>query len=136
MGSKKLLPRFSQIYNGWRKEDPPTTKQLPVEVSVPELLAKKGCNGNATELDWAVGNLALIAFYHLLCIGEYTIKGKQSETKHMVQFKYEDVTFFKKNKAGQLRCLSQNAPAHLILMADRAMMKLDNQKNGWKGICI
>jgi hypothetical protein len=75
-GSKKLLPRLSQIYNRWRKEDPPTTKQLPVEANVPELLAKKGRNGNATELEQAVGDLALIAFYYLLRIGEYTIKGK------------------------------------------------------------
>jgi hypothetical protein len=25
IGSKKLLPRLQQIYDGWRKEDPPTT---------------------------------------------------------------------------------------------------------------
>ncbi len=25
-GSKKLLPRLQQIYDEWRKEDPPTTK--------------------------------------------------------------------------------------------------------------
>ncbi len=102
------------MYDGWRKEDPPTTKQLPVEAEVPELLAKKGRNGAATELEWAVGDLSLIAFYYLLRIGEYTIKGKRNETKQMVQFKYEDVTFFKKNTAGQLRCLPRNAPAHLI----------------------
>ncbi len=105
MGSEKPLPQLSQIYDRWRKEDPPTTKQLPVEANVPELLAKKGRDGNATELDQAVGNLALIAFYYLLHIREYTIKGKQNKTKQMVQFKYADVTFFKKNKAGQLRCL-------------------------------
>ncbi len=103
--SKKLLPRLSQIHDGWQKEDPPTTKQLPVEADVPELLAEKGRDGNTTELERAVGDLAIIAFYYLLCIGEYTIKGKQNEIKQTVQFKYEDVTFFKKNKAGQLRCL-------------------------------
>ena len=41
-GSKKLLPRIAQTLNGWRKEDLPTTKQLPVEADVPELLAKPG----------------------------------------------------------------------------------------------
>jgi hypothetical protein len=38
-GSKKLLPRLAQIYDGWCKEDTPTTKQLPVKADVPELLA-------------------------------------------------------------------------------------------------
>jgi hypothetical protein len=33
-GSKRLLPQLSQILDGWRKEDPPTTKKLP-EADVP-----------------------------------------------------------------------------------------------------
>ncbi len=118
------------------KEDPPTTKQLPVKANVPKLLAERGRNSRATSLDQAIGDLSLVAFYYLLGISEYTIKGTHNNTKQTVQFKYEDVPFFKQNKAGQLRCLPQNAPAHLIPMADGAMLKLDNQKNGWKGICI
>jgi hypothetical protein len=136
MGSYKLLPRLSQIYNGWRKEDPPTTKQLPVEADVPKLLATRGRNGNASELERAIGDLSLIAFYYLLRIGKYTIKGERKETKQTVQFEYEDVTFFKKNSASNLRCLPRTAPAHLIAPADGATMKLDNQKNGWKGVCV
>jgi hypothetical protein len=54
----------------------------------------------------------------------------------MVQFKYKDVTFFRKNKLGQLQCLSRNAPIELITMVDGAMLKLDNQKNGRKGVYI
>ncbi len=53
-----------------------------------------------------------------------------------MQFKYEDVTVFKKNTVGQLICLPLNAQAHLIATADSATMKLDNQKNGWKGVCV
>jgi hypothetical protein len=112
------------------------TKQMPVEADVPELLAEKGRDGNASTLERAVGNLTLIAFYYLLQIGEYTIKGKRNETKQTVQFKYKDITFFKKDSAGKLRCLPRNAPAHLIAMADGATLKLDNQKNGWKGVCV
>jgi hypothetical protein len=63
-------------------------------------------------------------------------KGKTEQDKKMVQFKYEDITFFKKKSLGQLQCLPQNAPANLIATADGATMKLDNQKNGWKRICI
>jgi hypothetical protein len=95
MGSNKLLPWLSQIYDGWRKEDPPTTKQLPVRANVPKLLAECGRDSRATSLDWAIGDLSLVAFYYLLRISEYTIKGTQNNTKQTIQFKYEDVTFFK-----------------------------------------
>ncbi len=88
------------------------------------------------ELERAIGDLSLIAFYYLLHIKEYTVKGTRNKTKQTVQFKYEDTTFFKKNSSGQLRCLPRDAPAHLIATVDRAMMKLVNQKNGWKGVCI
>ena len=53
-----------------------------------------------------------------------------------VQFKYEDVTFFRKNNLGQLQCLPRDAPDELVSTADGATLKLDNQKNGWKGVCI
>jgi hypothetical protein len=77
-GSEKLLLQLSQIYNGWRKEDPPTTQQLPVKADVPELLAEKGRDSSATELERVIGNLSIIAFYYLLRIGEYTVKGQRN----------------------------------------------------------
>jgi hypothetical protein len=59
-----------------------------------------------------------------------------NKTKQTVQFKYEDITFFKKILSGLLRCLLRDAPAHLIATVDGATMKLDNQKNRWKGVCV
>jgi hypothetical protein len=47
-----------------------------------------------------------------------------------------DITFFAKDKQGNLRCLPRDATADLIAAADGATMKLDNQKNGWKGVCV
>ena len=82
------------MLDGWRKEDPATTKKLPVEADVPEFLAERGRKSNATELEAAVGDSALMAFYYLLRVGEYTIKGRRSESKQTVQFKMEDATFF------------------------------------------
>ena len=102
MGSDKLLPQLQQTYDGWQKEDPPTMKMLPVESDVPEWLVARGADSLATELDRAVGNLVMIAYYYLLRVGEYTIKGKQNESKQTIQFKLEDVTFFQKNGAGKL----------------------------------
>ena len=77
---------MQQTYDGWRKEDLPTTKMLPVESDVPEWMVDLGQEGLATELDQAVGDLVMVAFYYLLRIGEYTIKGSRNETKQMVQF--------------------------------------------------
>ncbi len=56
--------------------------------------------------------------------------------KKTVQFKVEDVTFFKTDKHGILRCLPHNAPFSLITTAESATLKLDNQKNGWKGVWV
>ena len=75
-------------------------------------------------------------FYYLLHIGEYTIKGSRNNTKQTIQFKYEDVSFFKKNSRGSLRCLPRNARDDLLMTADGATLKLYNQKNGWKGVCV
>ena len=67
---------------------------------------------------------------------EYTVRGLWNNTKRTMQFKYEDVTFFKKNSHGQLQGLPRDTPKDLIASADSATLKLDNQKNGWKGVCI
>ena len=136
MGTEKLIPRLQQALDGWRKYDPPTKKQLPVEADVPELLVRWGSQPAATALEQAVGDLTMIAFFYLLQIGEYTVKGKREETKQTIQFKMEDITFFKCNAAGELRCISRDSPDHIIMTADGATMKLDNQKNGWKGVCV
>eukprot|EP00985_Skeletonema_marinoi_P024571 scaffold17176_cov147-Skeletonema_marinoi.AAC.1 len=119
--------------DGWRKADPPTIKKLLVEADVPEFLADIGRQAGATALQQAVGDLTLIAFYYLLRIGEYTGKPSRSETKQTEQFKLRDVTFFRRDKNGRLRQLPKNAPDHLIMSAESATLKLDNQKNGWKG---
>ena len=124
------------MLDGWEKGDPPTRKMLPVESDVPEFMASLGTMPDATQLDKAIGDLGLIAFYYLLRVGEYTCKAARNDTKQTVQFKMEDITFFKRNRAGELRCLPRNAPDALISSADGATLKLDNQKNGWKGACI
>jgi len=118
------------------KRRPTNDKQLPVKADVPELLAERGRNGAANSLDQAIGDLRLIVFFYLLRIGDYTLKGARNKTKQTVQFKYKDITFFKKNEYGKLRCLPRNAAPSLIATADGATMKLDNQKNEWKGVCV
>ncbi len=72
----------------------------------------------------------MIVVYYLLRIGEYTVGGKQNNKKQTVQFKLEDVQFFRKNKTGTLVCLPMTVPVVLLLTADSATLKLDNQTNG------
>jgi hypothetical protein len=120
----------------YRKVDPATRKKLLVQSDVPELLVEMAYQQGTTQRQQATVDLTMIAFYYLLWVGKYTLKGSRNSTKQMVQFKYEDVTFFRKNNRGELRCLPRDAPLHLTSSADGAPLKLDNQKNGWKGVCV
>jgi hypothetical protein len=104
-------------------------KQLPVEADVPEFLVKRGLAPDARKLDHAIGDLTMIAFYYLLCIGKYTTKGARNNSKQTEEFKLGNITFFSKDTCGQLRCLLRDAPAELVLAAKSATRKLDNQKN-------
>ena len=64
------------MMEGWRKEDPPTKKTLPVGIDVPEFLTELGMEKYATEMVKAVGNCTVIALYNLLQVGEYIVKNK------------------------------------------------------------
>jgi hypothetical protein len=75
-GSDKFIPAIQVMIDGYTKADPPTKKMLPVEANVPKLLVKMGYDKSGLVHSQAVGDLSLIAFYYLLHIGEYTVKGK------------------------------------------------------------
>ncbi len=74
MGSDKLLPCIQQMIEGFCKVDPPLMKKLPVKVDVPEHLVWDDHSKSASQRQRADGDLMLIAFCYLLCIGEYTVK--------------------------------------------------------------
>ena len=124
------------MIDGWRLDDPETKKKLPVEADVPEFMAEVGRSESATELDTAVGDLGLIAFYYLLRVGEYTKKSSRTGTKRTVQFRLSDVAFFKNDARGLLRLLPPEASDEDILSANGATLKIENQKNGWKNVCV
>ena len=90
------------MLNGFRKADPPTTKQLPVEADVPEFLIQLRLSPEARELNPAIDDLTMIAFYYLLRIGKYTNMGTRNNSKQMEEFKMGDITFFAKDKQGNL----------------------------------
>ena len=92
-----------RLVEGFRREDPPATPQLAVPVTVPE-----ECYNRAAKLGTnkalAIGDLALIAFYYLLRVGEYTkpkfitVEGKKIRATRTVQFSVQNIGFFKYNK--------------------------------------
>lgn len=131
----KLVPRLSQMLLGL-KEDSPTIKKLPIEVNIPEYISLCSLRPSATERTKATADLITIAFYYLLRVGEYTIKGSRNTTKQTVRFQMKHVTFFKHDHAGRLQQLSRMASDADILTAHSATLRLENQKNGWKGVCI
>ena len=134
--SERLLLCLQIMLDGYWKVNPATSKKLPVQSDVPKLLFKLAYQQGTTRRQQATADLTMIAFYHLLRVGKYTVKRLRNNTKQTVQFKYKDVTFFKKKNCGKLQCLPWDALVHLISSADGATLKLDNQKNGWKGVCI
>jgi hypothetical protein len=90
------------MLDGYRKVDPATQKKLPVQSDVPKILVETAYQQSMPERQRATADLMMIAFYYLLRVGEYTVKGSRNSTKQTVQFKYKDVSFFKKNTRRQL----------------------------------
>ena len=124
------------MLDGFAKEDPATKKKLPVEVDIPNYVAELGRAKEASELARAVGDFTLIAFYYLLRVGEYTKIRRRNPSKQTRQFKLKDCRFFKRDEKGRLRQLPRDAPDEEIMSAEMVPLKLDNQKNGQKGVCI
>jgi hypothetical protein len=136
-GTNSFIPIISQTLQGWGKDDPPTEKKLPVEVDVIEHnLVKCSMAPGADSRIKCIADWILIAFYFLLRIGEYTLKGRRNELKQTVQFRMRDVTFFREDENGALKQVSRQAPAAIIVSADASTLTIGNQKNGWKGVCV
>ena len=93
-GEKTLVPRLAQMIEGWRKEDPPTKKKIPVRIDVPEFLEELGMEKDATEMVKVVGDCAVIAFYYLLRVGEYTVKNKEMKQSKRCSSSWKIQCFF------------------------------------------
>ena len=134
--NKFLLP-LQDALTAWGKEDGPTNKKLPVEVDVPGYLASQAYSCDGSNRDKRVGDLSLIAFYYLLRVGEYTVKSSKRNSKQTTQFRMKDVAFYVRDRSGNLRQLPCDATDKWILhRAVGATLRLTNQKNGWKNVCL
>ena len=59
---------------GITREDKLTVPQIAFPVVVPQQMDLVGMAADATDKEQAVGDLGLIAFFYLVCVGEYTQK--------------------------------------------------------------
>lgn len=135
-GTDKLLHPLGVMLSGFKTWDKPVQKKLPVEVDLVELICNLGQLDSASVKDAVVGDWCLIAFYYLLRVGEYTEKNIREQTKQTVEFRMKDVTFFEKDQRGRIRQMPRNATEERILQAVGATLRLTNQKNGWKNVCV
>ena len=126
----------ARLIEGFRREDPPATPQLALPIKVPQECQNAGLKSHHP-FKMAVGDLAIIAFYYLLRVGEYTkprVYTKDGQVKRAtrtVQFSVGNVGFFKNNKILPRRCKLQT-----LLQADSCTLKITNQKNGRMGETI
>ena len=104
-------------------------KKLPIEVNIPEYLVERSMVPEAGEGRNAIADLNLIVFYYLMRVGEYTCRTKRNNEKQTVRFRIQDVTFFKRNKAGRLKQMPHDASAEEIMSADSCTLKLSNEEN-------
>jgi len=119
----KYPKAISQLLEGYRRADPPSQPKLAVPLVVPRHLVIKG--GIGTDRQKAVGDLALIAFYYLLRVGEYTYH-KKSEKRRTQQFRISDIALWAdKNRLNPTLPLK-----YLYTHCTAATLSISNQKNG------
>jgi len=105
--------------------DPTVVRQDAVPVNVPNKIfeSSRNCHDHRTK---AVGELAVIAFYFLLHVGEYTFHNQQKCRTQ--QFRLQDIKFLARGKevlANHLKCMEHEV--------DTVSLVIDNQKNGVRG---
>jgi hypothetical protein len=124
------------MMEGWRRDDPPATPQLAVPVTVPNTCFLSNLHSPDVSIQ-AAGQLAIIAFYYLLRVGEYTKprmvvrNGKAVRATRTKQFSYNNVGFYKNGVI-----VSRTSPLSVLLTCDAATLKITNQKNGRMGQTI
>jgi hypothetical protein len=138
--NEKFIYRLDQQMKNYRREDPATSPQLAVPVSITESMLRfarsKAHRGRRNALLEAIADLICIAFYYLLRVGEYTnthgSKPKKDLRTQTKPFRVRDITF--RNSNG--KCIPNNASLDRLLAASEATMRIPNQKSGVKGQCI
>ena len=130
----KYVKPIADMLEGMKRQDPASIPQLAVPVAVPNWLVETGQTAIATPKTQAIGDLAAIAFYYLLRVGEYTYRDEKKRTRTQ-QFRVKDVHFWTGTE-DDMEHLPRDAPMEQLLQASGATMRISNQKNGTRGQLI
>jgi hypothetical protein len=118
----KYHQKISQLIEGYRRNDPAPKYKLAVPLTVPTYMYNYGKTGIVKNK--ALGDMALIAFYYLFRVGEYTLEGNKRTCTQ--QFRVKDITLWNKNTI-----LDKTLPlSTLLTQCTAAAMNIDKQKNG------
>lgn len=120
----KYPKAIQQLLEGYRRADPPPQPKLAVPVLVPNYMSQIGLLNNIPK-EQAIGDLALIAFYYLLRVGEYTVHSTNAK-RRTKQFRLCDITLWcNNNRLDPLLPLN-----YLLTHCTAATLNISNQKNG------
>jgi hypothetical protein len=89
---------LQQCIDGYRKQDSVSQKKLLVEADMPEYLIKCPLDPSVSELNKEVRDFSLIAFYYLLRVGEYTVKGKKITQNRQFDSRWRTYVFLQKTR--------------------------------------
>lgn len=126
-GSRERILPLRRLTEGYRRSDPPPKPQLAIPVDVIEHLQATATPGTTKA---AIADLATLAFFFLLRVGEYTMPSSSRKTR-TVQFRVMDVTFYRDGCV--IPC---SAPLDSLMTADGVALCISNQKNGTRGETI
>lgn len=124
-----------------RRADPLPCPQLAVPVEVVEMMYTLALASNKPK-DLAVADLAIIAFYYLLRVGEYTkpkfvtLNGEKRPATRTVQFRLCDVGLFQNDSIINFWLHKTKNSLKKLLQNTGAVLKITNQKNGRMGQTI
>ncbi|KAL7543039.1 hypothetical protein ACHAXR_012341 [Thalassiosira sp. AJA248-18] len=126
-GGRERIIQLRRMLESYRREDPPPKPQLAVPISVIEKLQEEATARGGTTKANAIADLATIAFFFLLRLGEYTMPALNRVTR-TVQFRLSDVRFWR-----QGILIPNNSHIAILMQADGVSLCIDNQKNGTRG---
>lgn len=93
-GGRERIFQLRRLMSSYRREDPPPKPQLAVPVSVVEHMQRLASAGGHSTRTSVVADLATIAFFFLLRVGEYTMPAANRRTR-TIQFRVQDVKFYR-----------------------------------------
>jgi len=126
-GGRERIFQLRRLMSSYRREDPAPKPQLAVPVSVVEHMQRlASAVGHSTRTS-VVADLATIAFFFLLRVGEYTMPAANRRTR-TVQFRVQDVKFYRNG-----RIIPNTSSLQDLMAADGVALCIDNQKNGTRG---